>query len=193
MKILFMRHGESVDDLTDQFGGWADLPLTPKGNKQIKDTVQKIKDLNVKFSRLFASPLLRAQDSARIVANELSLPLETFLYLKEKNGNGLLTGLNRQEAMETYPELVEAFQSGYVYGAEPHEKFIERVKVAVDRLLQTSEENIIAVTHGGFMSILFNEILNLKYEKAHDGGFVLLKGDTIDNLEIEAVNGIDYN
>ena len=38
MKLLLVRHGESVDDLTDSYGGWADFPLTPKGHAQLRET-----------------------------------------------------------------------------------------------------------------------------------------------------------
>lgn len=31
MKILFVRHGESIDDIEDRYGGAADFDLTEKG------------------------------------------------------------------------------------------------------------------------------------------------------------------
>lgn len=192
MNILFVRHGESVDDLTDQYGGWGDFDLTPKGHLQVQDTAEKIKDLDVDFSKVLASPLLRAQQSARLIANTLSLPLETFVYAKEKNVNGLLTGLNREDARKSYPELVAAWEQGYVFGAETGDKFIERVKFSIDLLLERKQP-VIVVTHGGYMSVLFSEILNYNYEKTHDGGFVLVKGDSLDSLEVDTVSGIDYS
>ena len=96
------------------------------------------------------------------------------------------------EAKNLYPELVQGFENGYVYGAEPHDKFIERVKVAVSNIQKMDFDSIIAVTHGGFMNQIFDQVLGLKYEKAHDGGFVLL--DSVDELrfEILKVDGIDY-
>ncbi len=107
MNILLVRHGESVDDLTNQYGGWADFPLTPKGRRQIQSTAEKFKDPDVNFEAVYTSPLARAIESGRIIANYLGIPQKVFLYLKEKNGYGLLSGLNKDEAREEYPELVE--------------------------------------------------------------------------------------
>ena len=191
-KILFVRHGESVDDLTDQYGGWGDFPLTPKGKLQLEETAKKIEDLGVDFTKVIHSPLIRAVESAEIIAERLAIPTKIYHYLKEKNGNGLLTGLNRTEARMLYPELVQDFENGYVFGAEPHEKFIERVKFGVSKIQEMDVTNLIAVTHGGFMNQLFDQILGFKYQKAHDGGFILLesKGDL--EFEIIKVHGIDY-
>lgn len=192
MKILFVRHGESVDDLTDQYGGWGDFPLTPKGKLQLAETAEKIAGLDIDFSIVLNSPLIRAEESASIIANRLKLPHQTYHYLKEKNGNGLLTGLNRAEAKKLYPELVKEHEDGYAYGSEPHDKFIERVKRAVQNIQKMDYENIIAVTHGGVMSQIFMEILGLKFDKAHDGGFVLLESISDLKLEIIQADGIDY-
>ena len=52
MKLLFVRHGESEDDLIDAYGGWADFPLTENGREQITETAQKIGKLNLKFDKL---------------------------------------------------------------------------------------------------------------------------------------------
>ncbi|MCA9386096.1 histidine phosphatase family protein, partial [Candidatus Dojkabacteria bacterium] len=175
MQILFIRHGESTDDLTDQLGGWADFPLTPKGIEQIKESAKRITTLNVNFDIVLASPLIRAQESGRILANEFSLPLETFLYLKEKNGYGLLSGLNKDYAKKSYPELWDDMQNGYVYGAEPEDMFSKRVKIATEKLIERSEKNIIAVTHGGFMKKMFDIVLGKDIQKTGDGGFALTR------------------
>ncbi len=192
MKLLFVRHGESVDDLTDQYGGWGDFDLTPKGKVQIQETAEKIKELGISFDKVLTSPLLRAWQSGMVIANTLSIPLEIFLYAKEKNGNGLLSGMNREEAREDYPELVNALEQGYVYGAEPQEMFIERVKFSVSVLLEKQAKALIVVTHGGYMGALFKEILHLEYQKTHDGGFILLEGDHTERLKINTIDGIDY-
>jgi broad specificity phosphatase PhoE len=85
MKLLLVRHGESVDDLTDSYGGWADFPLTPKGHAQLRETSKKISALAIKFDEVWSSPLLRASESARIIANSQLLPVKETVYLKEKN------------------------------------------------------------------------------------------------------------
>ncbi len=93
MKILFVRHGESVDDIEDRYGGWADFDLTEKGMVQITKAVKKISLLSTDFEIVLTSPLKRAFQTAKIISNQLSLNLEVLEYLKERNLNGILTGL----------------------------------------------------------------------------------------------------
>lgn len=192
MRILFVRHGESVDDLTDQYGGWGDFPLTPKGVTQITEVSKKIAKMDINFECIYSSPLSRADQSARIIANELSIPLYTFHYLKEKNGNGILSGLNRSEAALMYPELAGLGPADYIPGAEPHDKFIERVKSGIDLLTKKGHENIIALTHGGFLKVVFETLLEKNFTEAHDGSYVLL--NIVDNnFEIIEFNNIDFS
>src|SRR3990172_5639171 len=106
MKILFVRHGESVDDIEDRYGGAADFDLTEKGREQVFESSKRISSLNEKFEIVLSSPLKRAIQSAEIISNELGVETEIFGYLKERNLNGVLTGLVRREAKEKYPEVV---------------------------------------------------------------------------------------
>jgi broad specificity phosphatase PhoE len=198
MKILFIRHAESIDDLTDQYGGWLDLELTPKGRQQVQDVVVQISDLGVDFDKILHSPLKRAKESAHILSSGLKLPTQELVYLKEKNGYGLLTGLTKSEALENYPELVEDMNNGYVFGAEPEEQLVLRVKKAYEILL-SHNTNLIAVTHGGFLSRLLDNVLDLKYVKAGDAGYILWDTETREviasgNFEfgVQTIKGLVY-
>lgn len=190
MKVLFMRHGESVDDLTDQYGGWADFDLTPKGRKQIKGRLREIKKLSITFEKVLTSPLNRARETAKIVGNTFSIPVESFVYLKEKNGYGLLSGMNKEFAKESYPELVGALDT-YVPGSESQEKFDDRVTISVSLMLRMGVENLIAVTHNGYFSSLYTTILGKKKQNTGDGGFTLVEfekdgsGKILETFEVE--------
>jgi broad specificity phosphatase PhoE len=177
MKILFIRHAESLDDLTDQYGGWLDLELTPNGRQQVQAVISHISGLEVEFEKILHSPLKRAKESAQILSSGLKVPMQELVYLKEKNGYGLLTGLTKTEALECYPELVEDMNNGYVFGAEPEEELLKRVKKAYEILL-SHDTNLIAVTHGGFLSRLLDNLLDLKYVKAGDAGYLLWDTET---------------
>lgn len=192
MKILFMRHGESVDDLTDQYGGWGDFPLTPKGQQQIEKSSLAIKALELDFNKILTSPLMRARESANILSNELRVPVEEFLYVKEKNGYGLLSGMNKTLARELYPELVAMMENGYVYGAEPEDEFEKRVLASVNIIFEMELESVAVVTHGGYLTNLFEKVLERELTEKSDGGFILLEGDTPADLTITAANGIEY-
>jgi 2,3-bisphosphoglycerate-dependent phosphoglycerate mutase len=192
MKILFVRHGESVDDIEDRYGGSADLDLTEKGKKQVSETAKKISSLNEKFKIILTSPLKRASQSAEIIANELHLEVEVFEYLKERNLNGVLTGLVRSEAMKKYPEVVETHNRWeYVDGSERTEDFNNRVKNAIKYLLKMEYSSLVAVTHGLFLKTFFKEKMNIDIKKVGDGGFILLE-ENKGMYKILKEEGIEY-
>ena len=80
MKVLIMRHGESMDDIDNQYGGWSDFDLSPKGKEQISTKIEKIKALGINFEMIFSSPLKRAIQSSEILSSGLGLSVETFEY-----------------------------------------------------------------------------------------------------------------
>lgn len=176
MKILFVRHGESVDDSEDRYGGWADFDLTEKGKHQVAEAVEKIASLNTTFEIVLTSPLKRAFTTAEIVAKQLNLSLDILEYLKERNLNGILSGLTRNEAKTKYPKLVEAHRNWqYVDGSERTEDFEKRVKNACDYLLGMKHNSIVAVTHGLFLTTFFKKMMGIDVAKVDDGGFVLVE------------------
>jgi len=175
MKLLLVRHGQSEDDLIDAYGGWADFPLTETGQTQLEHTARQIADLDVKFNKILSSPLLRAQQSAEILATRLALPIETFEYVKERNTYGLLCGMKKSDAKEKYPWLVEAYKNDeYVDGSERIEDIKTRAKKAFELLKSREETNLIVVTHGNFLKAFMATVLGKKLVKKEDGGFILL-------------------
>lgn len=176
MKILFVRHGESVDDIEDRYGGSADFDLTGRGKEQVLLSAKKITELGEKFDVVLSSPLKRAHQTAEIIANEFHLDVEIYEYLKERNLNGVLTGLVRSEAKVKYPEVVETHNRWeYVDGSEREEDFNTRVKNAIKYLLAMKYDSLVAVTHGLFLKTFFKEMMDIDIKKVGDGGFVLIE------------------
>lgn len=187
-----MRHGESVDDVEDRYGGWADYDLTEKGRKQTEDCAEKIASLDEKFEIVLSSPLKRAFQAAEIIANKLEAEVEVVEYLKERNLNGILTGLTRSEAKEKYPEVVETHNRWeYVDGSERSEDFNTRAKNAIKYLLGMKYNSVVAVTHGLFMKAFFKESNSKDIEKVSDGGFVLVE-EKNGKFEVLKESGIEY-
>ncbi|MCA9324079.1 histidine phosphatase family protein [Candidatus Saccharibacteria bacterium] len=173
MKILFVRHSESTDDIDNQYGGWADFELTENGRMKLAATVDNIQKLNINFEKILHSPLKRAFQSAEILSAGLHLQIEELIWLKERNKYGLLSGQKKEFAKAKLPELLAMLESGYVYGAEPEEKFHARVSMAYE-ILKELKAQLICVTHGGFLNSLVDNHLHAEYLEAGDGGYILV-------------------
>ena len=90
--------------MENRFTGWVDVPLTDAGRDEARRGTQWIRGLT--FDRAFTSALQRAQETLRIVLNELgqsAIPVEQDPALNERHC-GALQGLNKAETATRYGE-----------------------------------------------------------------------------------------
>jgi len=74
MNLYFMRHGIAADrDDTGQPAGDRERRLTPKGIKRMNKAAQGLVALSLTFDRILTSPLERARQTAKMVAEYLPL------------------------------------------------------------------------------------------------------------------------
>jgi phosphohistidine phosphatase len=73
MQLFLLRHGLAVERGTRGFEDDAMRPLTPKGRRQSRKTAAAVKKLESDFDLILSSPLLRAKQTAEIVAAGLKL------------------------------------------------------------------------------------------------------------------------
>ena len=74
MNLYFMRHGIAVDRADSGAGsGDRERQLTPKGIKRMNKAAKGLATLSLTFERILTSPLERARQTAKIVAQILHL------------------------------------------------------------------------------------------------------------------------
>lgn len=71
--LVLMRHGETSWNRERRIMGDLDIPLTEQGRAQCEAAASVLADLAI--DRIVASPLMRAAESAAIVARALDLPV----------------------------------------------------------------------------------------------------------------------
>ncbi len=99
--ICFLRHGESVGNAEARWQGQSDFPLTDTGRAQARALAERWKRENQNFDLAIASPLLRAKETAEIVASALNLPIE-FDPLWLERDNGEFSGLTAEEVRQNF-------------------------------------------------------------------------------------------
>ena len=67
VKLVLIRHGQSIWNLENRFTGWVDVSLSKKGLKEAKKAGKLLK--NYKFDLAFTSRLMRAQETLYEVLN----------------------------------------------------------------------------------------------------------------------------
>lgn len=82
MRIFVLRHGEAEYPQ----GRDADRKLTPTGEQQTRNILSRSHDDLQQVTRIFASPYVRAQQTAQLVSETLELPVETVDLLTPDGG-----------------------------------------------------------------------------------------------------------
>lgn len=105
IKLVLLRHGESVWNKENRFTGWTDVDLTEKGIEEAKDAAQVLKKEGYEFDVIFTSFLIRATKTTDLVVKEMGLdvPVERSWRLNERH-YGALQGLNKSETAHKYGE-----------------------------------------------------------------------------------------
>lgn len=88
MKVVLIRHGESIANFENYWTGWLDVPLTKKGEEQAKAAGNKIKMAQLQFDAVFTSVLQRAILTSQLVleaSDQLWVPLIKTWRLNERH------------------------------------------------------------------------------------------------------------
>ena len=96
MNLYFMRHGIAVDRATGMSADDRSRPLTPRGIKRIHREAEGLKRLSLAFDLILSSPLERARQTAKIVAQVLQLEdrlVEIEQLAPDQSVRDLLSGL----------------------------------------------------------------------------------------------------
>ena len=170
MKIYFIRHSESQDDLINCYGGMADWDLTENGAKKVEKFRPKFEKLNVQ--KIYVSPLKRAYKPAEILTKKTNLPIDRVFDLHETNHYGYLTGLEKNLGKGLFAYLLEKpeFQNASYYnrkcmpGGETADQLDKRVKSVIKNILRSSKDldAIAIITHGGVLRSIFLTVLKQK-------------------------------
>lgn len=188
MKIYLIRHGETTGDIEDRFGGNYDDHLTDEGKSQSKIMADKLKDKSIEM--IFASPKIRAQETAQILSEILNIPIETIENIRERNAYGILTGMIKEEARNKYPKIVEEVKSykNTIEGAENYDHFRERILKAFEEISSKNYQTVAVVTHGGPIHCFFREVLKNEIVKLRDCGMAEI--DKNGDYELIEVDGL---
>ena len=96
-KLVLIRHGESTWNLENRFTGWTDVPLTPTGVAQAKESGRLLKADGYEFDVAYTSVLKRAIWTLWYALDEMDrtwLPVVNSWRLNERH-YGALQGLNK--------------------------------------------------------------------------------------------------
>lgn len=103
IKLVLVRHGQSIWNLENKFTGWTDVDLSENGIKEAKEAGIVLKEKGFTFDVAFTSVLKRANKTLDYILKELELDIPIYYnYKLNERHYGALQGLNKDETREKY-------------------------------------------------------------------------------------------
>lgn len=104
IKLILVRHGQSIWNLENKFTGWTDVGLSEQGVIEAKEAGKVLKEKGFTFDLAFTSVLKRAEDTLSYILkemNEENIEIRRSWKLNERH-YGALQGLNKDETRKKY-------------------------------------------------------------------------------------------
>jgi broad specificity phosphatase PhoE len=158
--FVFLRHGESIGNAESRWQGQSDYALTDKGRKQARALANRWKSEAVTFDLIISSPLVRARETAEIIASALNAKVELDPILLERN-IGEMEGLTVDEVRKKpQPPFVTPYDSIGGEGEGDWALFL-RAGQALHKLVRRPPGSYLIVSHGGLLNQLMNAIIGI--------------------------------
>ncbi len=143
--IYLVRHGETKLNREGVLQGRSDYPLNEAGKRQAEETAAKLREMGVVFTKVYSSPLIRAVETAEIIAGPAAEIVTDERLLEMDYGPYEMTSLNPPA-----PELLYFFQDFVNHpapdGMEPLDSVVGRLKSFMDEI-RNEEGDILVSTH----------------------------------------------
>lgn len=152
MRIYLIRHAKQESKLCND-----NTPLCEIGRKQAHLLGKRMQNYHI--DAVFSSDLLRAEETARIMAKELEKPLEVIIRegLRETDFGELTYQLD-EDIKVKYKDFMESryhVEEDWAYpGGESGQEVYARAKKVLDEIISQNHKNVAVVTHGGTIRVL---------------------------------------
>ena len=168
-RFTLLRHGESVGNAQARWQGQSEYPLTERGRAQARAVADRWKSEDEKFDLVISSPLMRARETAEIIAAALNLKVEVDPIWLERD-IGEMEGLTADEVRQRpQPPYITPYDSIGGDGEGDWELFLRAGKALHD-LLRRPAGSYLVVSHGGMLNQLMHAIVGIAAHHADPSG-----------------------
>lgn len=180
MTLAFIRHGQTDWNREGLLQGSSDIPLNDTGRAQAREAESMLTHWT--WHAIVSSPLARARETARIVADDLGLPLGPAYPELAERDYGPLEGTPSAAAIERWPERDYP-------GAEPLDDVVARCLRGLARIRDDyPERNVVVVCHGTIMKYTLIRLTGYPVEVVLNGAVSTMERDG-DGWRVLTLNG----
>lgn len=162
-RVYLVRHGATQMTAEDRFSGAIGAELSPEGQEQAAHLGVRVQDDGI--SAVYASPLSRSADTARIIAGACGLTPILREELREIS-HGPWEGLTRGEVEARFPGDYPAWEEDpFTFappGAESGVAVLARALPAIREIVTTHEgQTVLVVSHKATIRLLLCSLLGM--------------------------------
>ena len=169
-RIFLVRHGATVLTAEDRFAGATDVPLSDEGREQARRLAVRLS--GEKITAIYASPLGRTLETARILAEPHALDVQTREELREIS-HGHWERMTRCEVEEQFPDEAAAWDSDpYTFAPVGGESGLAVTARALPALIEIvrahPSANVLVVSHKATIRLLLSLLLGFDPRRYRD-------------------------
>jgi broad specificity phosphatase PhoE len=169
-RVFIVRHGATVLSAEDRFAGVTDVELSEEGREQARRLAERLRD--EKIAAVYASPLGRTVETARILAAPHNLQVQTCDGFREIS-HGHWEGMKRREVEEKFPdEMAEWEKDPYTFAPEGGESGLavtaRALPALIDLVRDHPGENVLIVSHKATIRLLLSSLLGFDPRRYRD-------------------------
>lgn len=161
MKLILIRHGETLWNREKRVQGISDIELSERGIKQVQNLAHSLKDEEI--DAIVSSPLKRAYETARIINQFHDLTIESERDLQELD-QGDLEGMRFSELMENHLSFLEKWlqdpASIIMPNGEALSDLQRRAWSVIEKVMKSGKNTIVA-SHGFTIMTILCKFQNL--------------------------------
>ncbi len=190
--IYLCRHGQTEFNKMRRFQGQVDSPLTDLGQAQATAMGRRLAQLITGEFRIFASPLGRAQHSAKLISAALGGGEITLLPGLMEVGMGVWDGMTDTEIEATYPGLRKGVMQGEWWFHSPNGErfpsFSARIAAALAEVSTDPTPIKVVVAHGVVSQVVRGQHSNLSQSQTlqlptpQDAFYALRAGSEVETI-----------
>lgn len=159
--LYFVRHGQTVWNVENKICGQTDSPLTELGHQQAIAAGKKVKEEGLQIDQILCSPLSRAHDTAKHIAEINEIPLKVEPRLIEQNfGKWEGTPRNGQDFALAKQNFIDSYEGG-----ESMLKFAHRIYTVLDEIVADPGHVYMIVAHNGLSRVLQSYFFDMTNEE----------------------------
>ncbi len=170
VEIFLARHGQNEDNVVGIIGGHRNKPLTDLGRRQARELGDGIASAGLTFDAVYCSPLIRAHETADIVAQIAGLPVPVVMDdLIERNG-GIMDGMKTTDVeRDIKTSIIHTEHITYFLdpeGAETFPELVIRGQKILDEVRRLhSDGKVLLVCHGDIGKMIYAAATGQDWDK----------------------------